>query len=68
MCIKFRAVSGSNGSLKKATDAALLSYVATSAQEPAVFAKPYFAFAFCYLAAHLGLNIEHAVTKSCDKL
>lgn len=68
VCIKFRGVSGSKGSLKKATDAALLSYVATSAQEPAVFAKPYFAFAFCYLAAHLGLNIEHAVTKSCDKL
>jgi hypothetical protein len=57
VCIKFRDVSGSKRSLKKATDAALASYVATREQEPAVFAKPYFAFAFCYLAAHLGLNI-----------
>jgi len=57
VCAKFRGVSGSKRSLKKATDTALISYIATSAQEPAVFAKPCLAFAFCYLAAHVGLDI-----------
>ena len=57
VCLKYRCVSSSKRALKKATEAALTSYVATRAQEPTVFAKPYFAFAFCYLAAHFGLDI-----------
>jgi hypothetical protein len=68
VCIRFRGVRGSKRSLKKATDTALISYVATSAQEPAVFGKPYLAFAFCYLAAHVGLGIlfEEVVASVMD--
>ncbi|HEX7478406.1 MAG TPA: hypothetical protein VF331_11410 [Polyangiales bacterium] len=57
VCLKIRGIKRTKAVLKKATDAALVSYVATGAQEPEVFAKPHLAFAFCYLAAHFGLDL-----------
>jgi hypothetical protein len=57
VCLKFRGLKLSGRKAKKATEAALASYVATKDQEPDVMSLPHIAFAFCYLAAHLGLDI-----------
>jgi hypothetical protein len=57
VCLKFRAMPAAKATLKRATTAALASYVATEEREPEVFSKPHLAFAFCYLAAHGGLDL-----------
>jgi len=57
VCLKFRGIKPSKTKLKKATEAALTSYVVTKEQEPDVLSRPHLAFAFCYLAAHFGLDI-----------
>jgi hypothetical protein len=57
VCLKFRGFKLSGRKLKKATEAALTSYIATKDQEPDVMSLPHIAFAFCYLAAHFGLDI-----------
>ena len=57
VCLKFRGIKPSGAKLKKATEAALTSYVVTKEQEPEVLSRPHLAFAFCYLAAHFGLDI-----------
>jgi hypothetical protein len=56
-CLKFRGFKLSGRKLKTATEAALASYIATKDQEPDVMSLPHIAFAFCYLAAHFGLDI-----------
>lgn len=46
--------------MKKATEAALTSYVANQERLPEVFAVPQLAFAFAYLASHFGLDLMDA--------
>lgn len=60
VCLKLRGIRRSKKVLKQATDAALSSYVANREREPEAFAKPDLAFAFCYLAAHYGLDLVRA--------
>lgn len=60
VCLKLRGIRRSKKALKQATEAALSSYVANQDREPEAFAKPHLAFAFCYLAAHYGLDLVRA--------
>ena len=57
VCLRFRGIKGTPSAQKKATDAALVSYVATTSRLPGELADPRVAFAFCYLAAHFGLDL-----------
>ncbi|MEE4607611.1 MAG: hypothetical protein V2L15_01880 [Desulfobacteraceae bacterium] len=57
VCLKFRGLKLSAANLKRATDAALSSYVATSDLRDDLLASPQVAFAFCYIASHLGLGL-----------
>ncbi len=43
--------------MRKARDAALTSYVATTEQEPQLRDDPLLGFAFAYLASHFGLDL-----------
>jgi hypothetical protein len=56
VCLKFRGIKGTKRMLRKATDAALTSYVATTSQAPESLSKPHLAFAFCYLVSHFGID------------
>jgi len=60
VALKFRGLRASPRNLKKATEAALVSYVANKEQQPEAFADPRLAFAFCYLAGHYGLGLVEA--------
>jgi hypothetical protein len=55
VAVKFRGLSDSQADV--ATEAALSSYVASKEQVGAALDDPHLAFAFCYLAAHFGLEI-----------
>jgi hypothetical protein len=68
VCLKFRGIPAAKATLKRATTAALTSYVAMEEREPEVFSKPHLAFAFCYLAAHFGLDLvtEPVVARTMD--
>jgi hypothetical protein len=57
VCLKFRGIKATKAALNQATDAALSSYVASGDREPEMFGKPHLAFAFCYLAAHFGMDL-----------
>lgn len=57
VCIKFRDLSRSKKNIKKATEAALSSYVATEELPDGITNSPYLSFAFCYIASHYGLNL-----------
>lgn len=57
VCIKFRGLSRSKKNIKKATEAALSSYVATEELPDGITKSPYLSFAFCYIASHYGLDI-----------
>ena len=57
VCLKFRGGSSSKSNLKRATDAALSSYVATKEIVGDLFDVPQMSFAFCYVASHLGLGL-----------
>ena len=48
VCIKFRGIARSKNNLKKATEAALSSYVATAELPDGITTTPYMSFAFCY--------------------
>lgn len=63
VAIKFRNLPASK--LKAAKEAALSSYVASEDQVGALLQIPELAFAFCYLAAHFGLDLasEQTVAK-----
>ena len=54
---KFRGIKRTKKSLQKATEAALASYVANQEREPEVLGSLHLAFAFCYIVAHLGLDL-----------
>lgn len=56
VALKFRGIRPMREARRKATDAALASYVATSLANPDVLPGQ-LAFAFCYLASHVGLDL-----------
>jgi hypothetical protein len=64
VCLKFRGIEKSEENLKKATDAALSSYVATKENIGDLFDIPQMSFAFCYLASHFGLGLIDGTTLS----
>ena len=68
ICLKFRGIKSSKKNLKKATDAALSSYVATKEIVGDLFDIPQISFAFCYLASHFGLDLigENISTEILD--
>jgi len=55
--LKFRSLPRSRHNLKRATDAALASYVATISDSPHLKQYPTVCFAFAYLASHYGLDL-----------
>ena len=57
VCIKYRGLNRSNNNIKKATEAALSSYVATEELPNGITATPCMSFAFCYIASHYGLEL-----------
>lgn len=65
ICLKFRGIEKSKANVDKATEAMLSSYVATEDQADGVFANPYLAFSFGYLASHFGMGLltEDEVTE-----
>jgi hypothetical protein len=65
LCLKFRGLKRTKSNLKKATDAALTSYVATKEVVGDLFDIPQMSFAFSYIASHYGLDLmdENMSTK-----
>jgi len=57
ICLKMRGLPLSGTPMRKARDAALTSYVATTEQEPQLRDDPLLGFAFAYLASHFGLDL-----------
>lgn len=57
VCLKSRGINNTEKNLKKATDAALSSYVATEEVVGDLFKIPQMSFAYCYLASHFGLDL-----------
>lgn len=57
ICLKFRGMEQTKSNLIKATDAALISYVATKEIVGDLFDIPQMAFAFSYIASHYGLDL-----------
>jgi hypothetical protein len=68
VCLKFRDIAPSEKTLKRATEAALASYVVVSGHDPKSLSSPRMAFAFCYLAAHFGLDLatENVISETMD--
>ncbi|WP_281649245.1 hypothetical protein [Parendozoicomonas sp. Alg238-R29] len=56
VCLKFRGIKNTETTRKKATDAALTSYVANKDMNP-ILIDPHMAFAFCYILSHYGLEL-----------
>ncbi len=69
VCLKFRGIRRTKSNLKRATDAALTSFVATQDASP-IAKTPQMAFAFCYIVSHFGLDLldEHRATEILDYL
>ncbi len=57
ICLKFRGMTASKTRLKRATEAALTSYMATESSAPDLLRVPQMAFAFAYVTSHLGLDL-----------
>ena len=57
VCLKFRGIRKTKSNLKKATDAALTSYVVTQEVVGDLFDIPQMSFAFSYVASHYGLDL-----------
>lgn len=57
VCLKFRGIKRTKRNLKKATDAALSSYVASKNSVGHILDDPHISFAFCYLASHFALDL-----------
>lgn len=57
VAVKFRGLPSRGATLKRATEAALASYVASLERQTSVLSDPRLAFAFCYLASHYGLGL-----------
>jgi hypothetical protein len=57
VALKFRRLPCRGATLKRATEAALSSYVANLEDQGSALSDPRLAFAFCYLASHFGLGL-----------
>lgn len=57
VCLKFRGLEQAGDNLKRATEAALSSYVANSDKADDLHDSPQLAFAFCYIGSHFGLGL-----------
>lgn len=57
ICLKFRGIKRTKAKLKKTTEAALSSYVATKDFLGHILDDPHISFAFCYLASHFALDL-----------
>jgi hypothetical protein len=57
VCLKFREIEANEYNRKRATDAALSSYVATTDMNEGVLNNPIMAFSFCYVLSHFGLDL-----------
>jgi hypothetical protein len=57
ICLKFRGIKRTKAKLKKTTEAALSSYVATKDFIGHILDDPHIAFAFCFLASHFSLDL-----------
>ena len=57
ICMEFRGVGSDERLRRKATEAALSSYIATKKQSPDAFSSPQVTFAFVYLASHFALDL-----------
>lgn len=68
VCLKFRGIKNTKKVLKKATESALSSLVATASFYEDILSNPRMSFAFCYLSSHFGLDIidEDLVDKTMD--
>jgi len=68
ICLKFRGIKSSKQNLKRTTEAALSSYIATKEIAGDLFDIPQMSFAFCYLVSHFGLELieENLSTKILD--
>lgn len=55
--LKFRGIKQTGANRSKATQAALCSYVASEDTAAQGLAIPQMAFAFCYVASHMGLDL-----------
>ncbi len=64
LCLKFRGIKRTKKNLKKATDAALASYVATEEAIDDLFDIPQMTFAFAYVASHYGLELIDQTTST----
>ena len=65
VAVKFRNLTSQSGALKRATEAALTSYVASLESQGSVLSDPRLAFSLCYLASHYGLGlVELAAVES----
>lgn len=57
VCLKFRGIRKTKSNFKKATDAALTSYVVAQEVVGDLFDIPQMSFAFSYVASHYGLGL-----------
>jgi len=57
VALKCRGIPRTRRNMRRATEAALASYIATRDANPHSLDNPAVAFAFCYLASHHGLEI-----------
>lgn len=57
VCLKFRGLRGTGKLLKKATDAALSTFVASQDVPNSIVNNPRMAFTLCYIASHYGLGL-----------
>ena len=57
VCLKFRGMKKTKSNLKKATESALTSYVATKEVVGDLFDIPQMSFAFSYIASHYGFDL-----------
>lgn len=55
--LKFRGLPARGATLKRATDAALSSFVVNLDVHGSTMSNPRLAFSFCYLASHYGLGL-----------
>ena len=64
VCLKFRGIQNTKKNLKKATDAALASHLATEQIVSDLFDIPQMAFAFAYVTSHYGLGLIDQATST----
>ena len=57
ICLKFRGIKRTKENVNKATEAMLVSYVATEDKTKDLFINPHIAFGFGYLASHYGMGL-----------